>query len=874
MMKSIAWCCVFIGLVAMASQRAWAVSELRATVEPDGVRFHLAWSGGEAAWNRLVLFIDADESLETGYRGKDASWIMGADLMIQGRTVYRFTGHSPGTWSWSMPVELDSYAGQNAGWVFLPRGLLRFFPQTGIRYKAQRDAWTSPEDGFPASPHDRVEHLELDWSGPGCLGEPETVGAHAQPFPGMDTVRRMEGVRADSAEARAGLRNPERGFRLMQEIGANWAPHVPRQPRQLSEAQVDAYEHLTLFQSYVWLSAYADRPISEGKLARLRAGLEEARQAGRKLLLRFAYERSHVNATYGPSLSRTLGHMDQLAPVVRAYADVIHILQSGFIGAYGEWHNSAEGLHLCPEAKIAYARKFFEVMPLEVVTTVRVPRHKREMLGRADWNDYQLLDSDEAWSGAPESRIGFHNDGFGADFSDGGAWPEFSFYASDGNPEYDMKTEESLFLPVDGELFAYDQGGRIDGRWAATELWKHHYTSLGMWQGNADIERPGAIHSINKWKATEVSRADLADLGLPIARGYFENRDGSPVTRSVFEYIRDHLGYRLEIQNVRYASVMQQGESMGLDVTLVNRGFASPVHPRAVYVVLVSDDGDMFPFATDWDWRRWLPHRPEDARRRPLAYKLSWREPLPDYIPPGTYRLGLWLPDASPVLRHDARFSVRIANDGIDWMEPFGINLVGSIRVPRNDEPGLQAHWTRVEGQLLGYPPLESLAGGYRVVDDAVLDLGSRRPFTIVARIQGQGAPLNGTIVARYNRGVAGQYFLELRDGVPVFSREIHPYMLVGGERLDPRSEHEIVASYDGRRARLFINGLLSDSVWMGPIAPAAPGLPTTVGVGLEQHAHVGAFTGMLKELKIYNAALDQDTRSQGRRVSRPGNPD
>eukprot|EP00729_Bicosta_minor_P021654 gene21654-8585_t len=61
---------------------------------------------------------------------------------------------------------------------------------------------------------------------------------------------------------------------------------------------------------------------------------------------------------------------------------------------------------------------------------------------------------------------------------------------------------------------------------------------------------------------------------LPISTGYVAEVAALPFF-SIFDYIRDHLGYRLEVAAFIFAA------------ELVNYGFAAPVNPRPVQLVLL-----------------------------------------------------------------------------------------------------------------------------------------------------------------------------------------------------------------------------------------------------------------------------------------------
>ncbi|MFH1310168.1 MAG: hypothetical protein ABIH85_05790, partial [Candidatus Omnitrophota bacterium] len=51
------------------------------------------------AW-RYNIFMDLDDNIETGYRGWDNKWALGADYLVQGATVYKFNGAESNGWSW------------------------------------------------------------------------------------------------------------------------------------------------------------------------------------------------------------------------------------------------------------------------------------------------------------------------------------------------------------------------------------------------------------------------------------------------------------------------------------------------------------------------------------------------------------------------------------------------------------------------------------------------------------------------------------------------------------------------------------------------------------------------------------------------------
>jgi hypothetical protein len=74
------------------------------------------------------------------------------------------------------------------------------------------------------------------------------------------------------------------------------------------------------------------RPLPTEKLDLLQRSLNQLRSHGLKALLRFAYEKD-INIKYGPKPEWIIKHIEQLQPILRKNADVIYVLQAGFIGA-------------------------------------------------------------------------------------------------------------------------------------------------------------------------------------------------------------------------------------------------------------------------------------------------------------------------------------------------------------------------------------------------------------------------------------------------------------------------------------------------------------------------------------------------------------
>ena len=281
--------------------------------------------------------------------------------------------------------------------------------------------------------------------------------------------------------------------------------------------------------------------------------------------------------------------------------DVIYVLQCGFVGKFGEWHHSYHKL----QNDISFRKELFqtvlELLPADRCTMVRYPRLKMEVFGDAP------LSAERAFTNIPEARIGHFCDGFLAGPTCGGSW-----YGVRGETEKAFAASESKYLPQDGELFWRDIAGAALPDASVKELALHHYDTLGFVHGNRE----------------------------------FEGTDG------YYEYIRDHLGYRIELQSADLH--VEDGRLRG-NVKLVNRGFSAPVNPRPVFLAV----GNLrIPLSCDV--RHWF-----SLEEQTLSFDFE----LPS---PGKYEIGLWLPDASEILRSIPEYAIRCANplefrDGVNW---------------------------------------------------------------------------------------------------------------------------------------------------------------------------------------------------------------
>jgi hypothetical protein len=187
------------------------------------------------------------------------------------------------------------------------------------------------------------------------------------------------------------------------------------------------------------------------------------------------------------------------------------------------------------------------------------------------------------------------------------------------------------------------------------------------------------------------------DFRLPISPEY------ARAGKSGYEYIRDHLGYRIELRSavlpqqldVSASADGSQNISFTFSAALVNWGFAAPISPRPVQLVLLSplNSSVVWRSSSLADPRDWQPFVPGDPTYLPILHRIHATEL---YVPRSVLRcegqavacafqVGLVLPDMRMAKAQaegpdgGAAYCIRLANDGMSWVN--GVNLLGSVNV-------------------------------------------------------------------------------------------------------------------------------------------------------------------------------------------------
>ena len=75
-------------------------------------------------------------------------------------------------------------------------------------------------------------------------------------------------------------------------------------------------------------------------------------------------------------------------------------------------------------------------------------------------------------------------------------------------------------------------------------------------------------------------------------------------------------------------------------------------------------------------------------------------------------------------------------------------------------------------------------------------------------------------IFSKYHGGVAGNYSIGISAaGKPIFFREVAPWSVEAPDVLPVNEWHHIAATYDGSQMKIYVDGVLKNSISSGAVA-------------------------------------------------------
>jgi hypothetical protein len=409
----------------------------------------------DQAYNYSV-FVDVDGKRDTGFIGDFSQLSVGADVLFQGRyedgasmaSLFKFTGASQTTWSWSwisdnrFDERVTSGTSRDIEWKTLISDLDVFGDGvTGFNWVATQAGGGNDYDFYPDGGNGGAEGVSNTYS----LSVP----------------------------------NPERGFYRHTQTHAPSRGETAADYRLLAThpgtSTLQRYredEGITLIQRMFYLNDFVTSTISTAYLGQMQADFDTVRAVGLKAVVRFAYtDREYL---CDASKEWILTHTEQLHSVLETNSDVVAVMQAGFIGAWGEWWHSC---HFTPDGDWDDRREVLfsvlDVLPITRMTQLRTPRYKQIIFSTTS-----PISPSQAHSDTGLARTGHHNDCFVSSASDYGTY-------IDPPTEYPYLQEDTKYVVMGGETcdpsYAADPDpGRRECYTATEELEQFHWSFLNI----------------------------------------------------------------------------------------------------------------------------------------------------------------------------------------------------------------------------------------------------------------------------------------------------------------------------------------------------------------------------------------------------------
>lgn len=378
---------------------------------------------------------------------------------------------------------------------------------------------------------------------------------------------------------------------------------------------------------------------------------QNCRDNGCMVALRFRYDATGRDNPEPASFEQVLHHIEQIknSGLLEKYSDIIAYVESGFVGKWGEQHG---GKYTSLQYKAKLLEAMLQAVPAPIPVTVRTPDIFAEWAGikRSELTDSELIDSltSSTYTSdvqANRNRIGLYDDGYMGSNSDLGTYANREI-------ETDWLHNQTFTSYFGGEFsgnisFAQQYDTYLPEN-AIPEMYKTHlsYINSNIFQLYKDY--------------TFSSEYDVADVDNSAYYG-----------QNVYQFIRDHIGYRFVLRKSELTSKTAQGEEISVNFEVENTGFAGVIPEVQSYVIL-EKDGIYTLAEADIDCRNW-----KSCSKSTETLDIK----IPSNLPSGEWNVyfKLNMGTEADIMNMNSR-SIRFANDDV-WNGSLGANYMGSISV-------------------------------------------------------------------------------------------------------------------------------------------------------------------------------------------------
>ena len=365
---------------------------------------------------------------------------------------------------------------------------------------------------------------------------------------------------------------------------------------------------------------------------------ENCRNNGSTIAVRFRYDDRGKSNPEPKTFEQVLKHISQIkeSGLLQKYQDILMFVESGFVGQWGEQHG---GKYTSVDYKAQVLAAMLDCVPSPVPVTVRTPDIFAKYVGikRSELADYVCQTEDE-------KRVGLYDDGYMGSNSDLGTYANreiettwlgnqtlTSYFGGEFSGNIDFAKQYDTYKPQN----------------CLPEMYKTHLSYI-----NGNIFQLYKDYTFNK--------------SLDV-KGY---DNSAYYGQTVWQFIRDHLGYRFVLKNSRLSKHVAQGDTLDLSFTLVNNGFANPTKKQNCEILLYKD-GNFVSCPVELDQTQWHSGK---------TVKNELKIKIPAFLQAGKWEVYFKSSVGNVDMSQFAMRSIRFANKDT-WNGALGANYLGSFTV-------------------------------------------------------------------------------------------------------------------------------------------------------------------------------------------------
>jgi len=454
-----------------------------------------------------------------------------------------------------------------------------------------------------------------------------------------------------------------------------------------------------------------DGDLDDYFLEYLDKSLANLRKNGGTCMVRATYSINGHERKEPNDFEQLLTHQSQLASVFSKYPDVVHLIECGMIGAFGEMWG---GKYSRSVYKAQVLHGWLSQLPEEITINVRTATEYIYYLRESFRGDgtvvpkYNLPGGEEppainstSFSKYPFyntifSRVGCYNDAMIQDGNDGGSfegsrenfieWLGFKSEVTNYGGEFSGAREyrylHPCWLPYSAipEFYeshlSYYHGGNnayaVTGQFKFESKQSRTYASVKEAElRKKQIDRNMELYAGNMPYSSEVSEDGLTVTyttggwsAATMDDEFFTfMEDNNPditadlrdyTGTTVAQFFEDHVGYRMVLRSSYMNAEVAKGGVLNVKGTVDNTGFANITHNKVTELV-ITDGENEYVVATDIDARKW-----HSAKRSEYNVEIK----LPASIPAGEYSVYMRVANKAPDGSTNVANCVRFANEG------------------------------------------------------------------------------------------------------------------------------------------------------------------------------------------------------------------